>query len=180
MNQKLIGLLIRSNATLIEALSLATSVSDTRGLYDPNQFWGLRQECIALAEEAEAYEVPQQNTVVTSGPTEPFAHREIDRLRKSVEQTPEVTPLIPISPAHLPDPLRLQDVQIGLVFTGKSENTGQLYTAVITETDVVSDVMGRKLALSVNMLTLAGKDLMPFQRRLTEDMFVKEFVSWEK
>ena len=54
MNGKLIGLLIRSNAAMIEAISASARLADKDGTYDENLFWGLRQEVIAMAEEAEA------------------------------------------------------------------------------------------------------------------------------
>lgn len=93
MNGKLIGLLIRSNATLIEALSESARLSDKDGSYNENQFWNLRQEVIAMAEEAEAVTeevaIEQVKIAVEQGAREGF-----NKVRESFP------PMVPISPAH--------------------------------------------------------------------------------
>ena len=48
MNGKLIGLLIRSNAAMIEAISASARLADKDGTYDENLFWGLRVRKLSL------------------------------------------------------------------------------------------------------------------------------------
>lgn len=184
MNGKLIALLIRSNALMIEALKMSDANAQMRegGPYahDSSEFNNLVLDCELLAKEAEEFEDVQLQSHVTITGQDLLSPDQQDLIRKVVEQTPQVSPMIPISPAHLPDPLRLQDVEIGRVFHGKFEGNGKPYTALIRITNLITDVMGPQLALVTMLQTIEGKGLIPFERRLSEDTFVKEFVSWEK
>lgn len=174
MNGKLIGLLIRSNATLIEALSESARLADKDGSYNENQFWNLRQEVIAMAEEAEAMTeeitIEQVKIAVEQGAREGF-----DKVRKSFP------PMVPISPAHEVKHQSgfLHDTDINRVYLGKSSSTGQYYTARIEGFRAAqSSVDGNVKVVRTSMLTLANNHLTPFDRFISEPDFIKEFIRW--
>lgn len=170
MNGKLIGLLIRSNAAMIEAISASARLADKDGTYDENLFWGLRQEVIAMAEEAEAItddvEIKQAVTVAAA-----------EGARHGFNQ---IAPLIPISPAHMleREPLKWSDVQVGRKFAGKSANNGQHYLCVITETDVHMNSAERAVNVRTKMLMIDQKEVVPFDRPLPAAQFKEEFLRW--
>lgn len=174
MNGKLIGLLIRSNATLIEALSESARLADKDGSYNENQFWNLRQEVIAMAEEAEAMTeeitIEQVKIAVEQGAREGF-----DKVRESFP------PMVPISPAHEVKHQSgfLHDTDINRVYLGKSSSTGQYYTARIEGFRAAqSAVDGNVKVVRTSMLTLANNHLTPFDRFISEPDFIKEFIRW--
>ena len=170
MNGKLIGLLIRSNAAIIEAISASARLADKDGTYDENLFWGLRQEVIAMAEEAEAItgevEIQQAVTVAAA-----------EGARHGFNQ---IAPLIPISPAHQleREPLKWSDVQTGRKFAGKSLNNGQHYLCVITETDVNLNSTDRAVNVRTKILKINGNDVAPFDRPIIAGQFKEEFERW--
>ena len=171
MNPKLIGLLIRSNAKIIEALQVAHPSRDYSA-----HFESLRDDCINLAEQAEEMEcdvtIQQQVKVAAAEGTS----RAFEQLSKGVQ------PMIPISPAHeiKAEPLRLQDAEVGRVYLGKSENTGQQYTAVIKEVDYQMGINGKTFMFKTSMLKIEDNELTPFDRNVSEASFIKEFLRWEK
>lgn len=176
MNGKLIGLLIRSNAAMIEAISASARLADKDGTYDENLFWGLRQEVIAMAEEAEAMteevNIEQVKIAVEQGAREGF-----NKVRESFP------PMVPISPAHEVDHqsglLQIQDADIGRVYLGKSSSSGQYYTARIEGfRGAQSAVDGNVKVVRTSMLTLANNHLTPFDRFISESDFIKEFIRW--
>lgn len=176
MNGKLIGLLIRSNATLIEAMGELSRQLDTAGNYSENNFWNLRQEVIAMAEEAEAMTeevtIDQQVKIaIEQGTREGF-----NKVRESFP------PMVPISPAHeIKDQSELshiQDVDIGRVYLGKSSSTGQYYTARLEGIRAGSVVDESVRVARTSMLTLANNNLTPFDRFISEPDFIKEFIRW--
>lgn len=176
MNGKLIGLLIRSNAAMIEAISASARLADKDGTYDENLFWGLRQEVIAMAEEAEAIidDVTIEHQVKIA--VEQGAREGFNKVRESFP------PMVPISPAHevkdQPGLLRIQDVDIGRVYLGKSSSTGQYYTARIEGIRAGSLVDENIRVARTSMLTLANNNLTPFDRFIGEPDFIKEFIRW--
>lgn len=177
MNGKLIGLLIRSNAAMIEAISASARLADKDGTYDENLFWGLRQEVIAIAEEAEAMteEVVTESRMKTA--IKQYAWESFNKVRESFP------PMVPISPAHKVDHqsglLQIQDADIGRVYLGKSSSTGQYYTARIEGfRDAQSAVDGNVKVVRTSMLTLANNHLTPFDRFIGEPGFIKEFIRW--
>ncbi len=170
MNGKLIGLLIRSNAAMIEAISASARLADKDGTYDENLFWGLRQEVIAMAEEAEA---------ITGNVEIQQAMR--DTVTESVMHgVRQIAPLVPISPAHQleREPLKWSDVQVGRKFAGKSANNGQYYLCVITETDVHMTSAERAVNVRTKMLMIDQKEVVPFDRPLPAAQFKEEFLRW--
>ena len=170
MNGKLVGLLIRSNAAIIEAISASARLADKDGTYDENLFWGLRQEVIAMAEEAEAItgEIEIRQAVIEAS---------ADGARHAFNQFP---PLVPISPAHQLErqPLKWSDVQVGRKFAGKSANNGQHYLCVITETDVHMTSAERAVNVRTKMLMIDQKEVVPFDRPLPAAQFKEEFLRW--
>ena len=113
MNGKLIALLIRSNATLIEAIGELSRQLDTAGNYSENNFWNLRQEVIAMAEEAESLDDVQPTTVITGCPENveellADAVRKHSKFKKGSHANnpvrrpvmPVAHPIMPISPSH--------------------------------------------------------------------------------
>lgn len=174
MNGKLIGLLIRSNAAMIEAISASARLADKDGTYDENLFWGLRQEVIAMAEEAEAMteevNIEQVKIAVEQGAREGF-----NKVRESFP------PMVPISPAHEVKHQSgfLHDTDINRVYLGKSSSTGQYYTARIEGFRAAqSAVDGNVKVVRTSMLTLANNHLTPFDRFISEPDFIKEFIRW--
>ena len=170
MNGKLVGLLIRSNAAIIEAISASARLADKDGTYDENLFWGLRQEVIAMAEEAEAItgEIEIRQAVIEAS---------ADGARHAFNQFP---PLVPISPAHQLErqPLKWSDVQVGRKFAGKSANNGQHYLCVITETDVHMTSAERAVNVRTKMLMIDQKEVFPFDHPLPAAQFKEEFLRW--
>lgn len=175
MNGKLIGLLIRSNAAMIEALSESARLADKDGSYNENQFWNLRQEVIAMAEEAEAMteEVVTESQMKTA--IKQYAWEGFNEVRESFP------PMVPISPAHevKHQSGHLHDTDINRVYLGKSSSTGQYYTARIEGFRAAqSAVDGNVKVVRTSMLTLAGNTLIPFDRFISEPDFIKEFYRW--
>jgi len=170
MNGKLIGLLIRSNAAMIEAISASARLADKDGTYDENLFWGLRQEVIAMAEEAEAI----------TGNAEIQQAVSIAAAEGAMHGFNQFPPLIPISPAHMleREPLKWSDVQVGRKFAGKSANNGQHYLCVITETDVYMNSAERAVNVRTTMLMIDKKEVFPFNRPLPAAQFKEEFLRW--
>lgn len=175
MNGKLIGLLIRSNAVIVEALDEAARLSDKDGTYDSDKFWNLRQEIVAMAEQAEAManEVTIEQQVKIA--VEQGAREGFNKVRESFP------PMVPISPAHeVKDPselLRVQDADIGRVYLGKSISTGQYFTARV-EGIRAGSIDENIRVIRTSMLTLADKHLTPFDRFVGESDFIKEFIRW--
>lgn len=173
MNGKLIALLIRSNATLIEALSESARLADKDGSYNENQFWNLRQEVIAMAEEAE--EVTEEVTIeqvkiaVEQGAKEGF-----NKVRESFP------PMVPISPAHQVEREKLVwgDVKVNRAFIGKTAHNNQPYVAVITETDVNLNSTDRAVNVRTKILKINGNDVAPFDRPIIAGQFKEEFERW--
>lgn len=175
MNGKLVGLLIRSNAALIEALSESARLADKDGSYNENQFWNLRQEVIAMAEEAEAVteEVVTESQMKTA--IKQYAWEGFNEVRESFP------PMVPISPAHEVKHQSgfLHDTDINRVYLGKSSSTGQYYTARIEGFRAAqSAVDGNVKVVRTSMLTLANNHLTPFDRFISEPDFIKEFIRW--
>lgn len=173
MNGKLIGLLIRSNATLIEALSESARLADKDGSYNENQFWNLRQEVIAMAEEAEAMTeevaIQQVKIAVEQGAREGF-----NKVRESFP------PMVPISPAHQVEREKLVwgDVKVNRAFIGKTAHNNQPYVAVITETDVNLNSTDRAVNVRTKILKINGNDVAPFDRPIIAGQFKEEFERW--
>ena len=173
MNGKLIGLLIRSNATLIEALSESARLADKDGSYNENQFWNLRQEVIAMAEEAEAIteevNIEQVKIAVEQGAREGF-----NKVRESFP------PMVPISPAHQVEREKLVwgDVKVNRAFIGKTAHNNQPYVAVITETDVNPNSTDRAVNVRTKILKINGNDVAPFDRPIIAGQFKEEFERW--
>ena len=171
MNGKLIGLLIRSNATVIEALKYANPGNGYEVHFD-----SLQSDCIHLAEEAEEFkddvEIKQRITVAAKE----GAQHAFDQLNQGIH------PMIPISPAHQikKEPLHVDYVQVGRKFMGRSEGNGQTYCAIITETDVTDGVMGRAKNVRTRMLIIDDKHVIPFERPLPWAQLTREFIRWEE
>ena len=174
MNGKLIGLLIRSNATLIEALSESARLADKDGSYNENQFWNLRQEVIAMAEEAEAMteEVVTESQMKTA--IKQYAWEGFNEVRESVP------PMVPISPAHQVEREKLvwSDVKVNRAFIGKTVHNNQPYVAVITETDVNLNSTDRAVNVRTKILKINGNDVAPFDRPIIAGQFKEEFERW--
>ena len=169
MNGKLIGLLIRSNATVIEALKYANPGNGYEFHFD-----NLQSDCIRLAEQAEEMECDitiQQHMQVAAAEG---AQQGYDKLR---EMFP---PMVPISPAHLleREPLHVQDITMNRIFDGTSASTGQAYRARINEIIRDDCIMGIRKNVVVVMLQVAGNNVSPFDRAIKYDTLIKEFVRW--
>lgn len=174
MNGKLIGLLIRSNAAMIEAISASARLADKDGTYDENLFWGLRQEVIAMAEEAEAMTedvtIDQQVKIaVEQGAREGF-----NKVRESFP------PMVPISPAHQMESEKLVwgEVKVNRKFIGKTTHNNQFYTAIITETDVNLNSVDRAVNVRTKILEVNGNEVTPFDRPIIARQFKEEFDRW--
>lgn len=173
MNGKLIGLLIRSNAAMIEALSESARLADKDGSYNENQFWNLRQEVIAMAEEAEAMteevNIEQVKIAVAQGAREGF-----NKVRESFP------PMVPISPAHQVEREKLVwgDVKVNRAFIGKTAHNNQPYVAVITEADVNLNSTDRAVNVRTKILKINGNDVAPFDRPIIAGQFKEEFERW--
>lgn len=181
MNGKLIGLLIRSNAVIVEALDESARLADKDGTYDSDKFWNLRQEIVAMAEQAEAMadEVMADEVTIAQQvkiAVEQGAREGFNKVRESFP------PMVPISPAHevkhQSEPLRIQYADIGKVYLGKSSSTGQQFTARIEDLRAGSTVNADIGMIRTSMLTLADKHLTPFDRFISEPDFIKEFIRW--
>lgn len=174
MNGKLIGLLIRSNAAMIEAISASARLADKDGTYDENLFWGLRQEVIAMAEEAEAMteEVVTESQMKTA--IKQYAWEGFNEVRESVP------PMVPISPAHQVEREKLvwSDVKVNRAFIGKTAHNNQPYVAVITETDVNLNSTDRAVNVRTKILKINGNDVAPFDRPIIAGQFKEEFERW--
>lgn len=174
MNGKLIGLLIRSNAAMIEAISASARLADKDGTYDENLFWGLRQEVIAMAEEAEAMteEVVTESQMKTA--IKRYAWEGFNEVRESVP------PMVPISPAHQVEREKLVwgDVKVNRAFIGKTAHNNQPYVAVITETDVNLNSTDRAVNVRTKILKINGNDVAPFDRPIIAGQFKEEFERW--
>lgn len=191
MNPKLIALLIRSNALMIEALKMADANAQERDggpyVHETSEFNNLVADCEVLAKEAEEMVDTTQTEIQIDGgmgirveslqdAAKEGAERAFAQLNKGVH------PMIPMSPAHQIEaqPLDLKHVQIGRVYLGKSENTGQQYTAAIKEIDTQMGPGGKCYFFLTSMLKIEDRELTPFERGLPEAAFVKEFLRWEK
>lgn len=178
MNGKLIALLIRSNALMIEALKMADANAQARDggpyHYETAEFNNLVADCELLAKEAEEHadDVQIQNQIQIAA-----AEGAMEGFNKIRESFP---PLVPISPAHLlePEPLKWSDVQVGRKFTGKSANNGQHYLCVITETDVHMNSAERAVNVRTKMIMIDQKEVTPFERPLPAAQFKQEFLRW--
>lgn len=174
MNGKLIAMLIRSNALMIEALKMADANAQARdgGPYhfETAEFNNLVADCELLAKEAEEYtgEIEIRQAVIEAS---------ADGARHAFNQFP---PLVPISPAHQleREPLKWSDVQAGRKFAGKSANNGQHYLCVITETDVHLNSAERAVNVRTKMLMIDQKEVVPFDRPLPAAQFKEEFLRW--
>lgn len=177
MNGKLIALLIRSNALMIEALKMADANAQERQggpyCFETAEFNNLVADCELLAKEAEEYtgDVELQNNIKVSAAE--GAQRAFDQLNQGIQ------PMIPISPAHIKrDPLHMDDVEVDRKFMGRSEGNGQTYCAIIIETDTTSGVMGRAKNVRTRMLIIDDKPVVPFERPLPWGQLSKEFIRW--
>lgn len=170
MNGKLIELLIRSNAAIIEAISASARLADKDGTYDENLFWGLRQEVIAMADEAEAITRDAEIQQAVS----------ISADKGEMHGAGNFPPMVPISPAHqlVREPLKWSDVRVGRKFAGKSANNGRDYLCVITETDVHINSAERAVNVRTMMLMIDQKDVFPFDHPLPAAQFKEEFLRW--
>lgn len=170
MNGKLIGLLIRSNAAIIEAISASARLADKDGTYDENLFWGLRQEVIAMADEVEAITLDAEIQQVVS----------IAADKGEMNGAGNFPPMVPISPAHqlAREPLKWSDVRVGRKFAGKSANNGLDYLCVITETDVHLNSAERAVNVRTKILMFDQKEVVPFDRPLPAAQFKEEFLRW--
>lgn len=92
MDAKLISLLIYSNAAVIEAIS--EHARQTSANYSENNFWNLRQECVALAAQAEEFATATQEVKVSvSAPTpepEGLTRLMLEELTDMVMREPKV------------------------------------------------------------------------------------------
>lgn len=190
MNGKLIALLIRSNALMIEALKMADANAQERdgGPYhfETAEFNNLVADCELLAKEAEEFVETQNEIQINAGmgiDIEAIKQASKDGAQRAFEQlTKGIQPMVPISPAHelKYQPLKLQDIAVGRVFTGKSANTGQVYTASVKVIENACGAYGKTTAIISTMLSIEGNAVSPFERPMTEDSLFKEFVCWEK
>lgn len=98
MNGKLIAMLIRSNALMIEALKMADANAQARdgGSYhfETAEFNNLVADCELLAKEAEAYTGDVEVRQVVSVAATKGVQRVMEQSNKPV------SPMVPISPAH--------------------------------------------------------------------------------
>ena len=173
MNGKLIGLLIRSNAAMIEAISASARLADKDGTYDENLFWGLRQEVIAMAEEAEAMTeevtIGQVKIAVEQGAQQGF-----NKVRESF------LPMIPILPANQAGREKLVwgEVKVNRKFIGKTVHNNQPYLAIITETEVNLNSDDRAVNVRTKILEIYGNEVAPFDRPIIAGQFKEEFYRW--
>lgn len=179
MNGKLIAMLIRSNALMIEALKMADANAQARdgGPYhfETSEFNNLVADCELLAKEAEEYtgdvEIQQAITVAAKE----GAERAYGTLNNPLS-------IMPISPAHAPkrEPLLMDAIVPGRRFMGRSEGNGQTYAAVITETDTANGPNGREVHVKTQMLIIDDRPVTPFERPLPWAQLTREFIRWEK
>lgn len=178
MNPKLIALLIRSNALMIEALKMADANAQERDggqyVHETSEFNSLVADCEMLAKEAEEMDTDVDIRQAIQLAAKEGAERGYKQLNP--------LPIMPISPAHeiKADPLRLDDIKEDRIYLGKSENTGQQYTAAIKSYDMQNGPGGKTYFLHTVMLKIDGNELSPFDRPLSQASFVKEFLRWEK
>lgn len=189
MNGKLIALLIRSNALMIEALKMADSNAQARdgGPYhfETAEFNNLVADCELLAKEAEEYvsavQVTQEldagmgiSVQQVADAAKTGAQQAFDQLNKGIH------PMIPMSPAHRieKEPLNMDDIEPDRKFMGRSEGNGQTYCAIITEVDTTDGVMGRAKNCITRMLIIDDKPVTPFERPLPYGQFTREFLRW--
>ena len=174
MNGKLIAMLIRSNALMIEALKMADANAQARdgGPYhfETAEFNNLVADCELLAKEAEEY---TDNVEIQQAIT-------LSQAEDIMQGVRHIAPLVPISPAHQleREPLKWSDVQVGRKFAGKSANNGQHYLCVITETDVHMNSAERAVNVRTMMLMIDKKEVIPFDRPLPAAQFKEEFLRW--
>lgn len=191
MNPKLIALLIRSNALMIEALKMADANAQTRDggpyVHETSEFNNLVADCELLAKEAEETADTTQTEIQING----GMGISIENLKTAAKEGAEsafaqlskgIQPMVPISPAHelKYQPLKIQDIAVDRIYTGKSANTGQTYTAGIKVVDTAFGPYGKQVTVMTTMLSIEGKPVSPFERPMTEDALFKEFVCWEK
>lgn len=170
MNGQLIALLIRSNANLITAIDeLARQIDNGKNYVEAN-FLNLREEVLAMADEAEAITA---ETEIRQEVIEASA----DGARHAFNQFP---PMVPISPAHplVREPLKWSDVRVGRKFAGKSANNGRDYLCVITETDVHLNSAERAVNVRTKILMFDQKEVALFDRPLPAAQFKEEFLRW--
>lgn len=174
MNGKLIGLLIRSNAVIVEALDESARLSDKDGTYDSDRFWNLRQEIVAMAEQAEAMadEVTIEQQVKIA--VEQGAREGFNKVRESFP------PMVPISPAHQVESEKLvwSEVKVNRKFVGKTVHNNQPYLAIITETDVNLNSTDRAINVRTKVLEINGNEVAPFDRPIIAGQFKEEFERW--
>lgn len=170
MNGKLIGLLIRSNAAMIEAMGEVVRQLDKSGNHFEHRFRNLRSQVIAMAEEAEAIKGDVEIRQAVSIADSEGVMRDFNTFH----------PIVPISPAHQleREPLKWSDIQVGRKFEGKFSHNGHRYLCVITETDVHENFTERAVNVRTKMLMIDQKEVVPFNRPLPAAQFKEEFLRW--
>ncbi len=175
MNSKLIALLIRSNAALIEAMGEVTRQLDKSGNYSENHFWNLRSEVIAMAEAAEAMdnEIQTQVVSVSSDP------RNMEKISELIGELKTI-PIIPISPSYQikVEPL-IADIQSGRKFHGKFENNIETYLAVITGISVTDVDTIPSVIIKTSVIAIGDVPVAPYDRPLPYMSFQEEFLRWK-
>lgn len=178
MNGKLIAMLIRSNALMIEALKMADANAQARdgGSYhfETAEFNNLVADCELLAKEAEAYTGDVEVRQVVSVAAAEGVQHAIEQLDKPFP------PMVPISPAHQAGREKLvwSEVKVNRKFIGKTAHTNQLYMAIITETDVNLNSSDRAVNVRTKILKMNGDDVAPFDRPIIAGQFKEEFYRW--
>lgn len=178
MNSKLIAMLIRSNALMIEALKMADANAQARhgGSYhfETDEFNNLVADCELMAKEAEAYTGDVEVQQVVSVAAAEGIQQGIEQLKKPFP------PMVPISPAHQVEREKLVwgDVKVNRAFIGKTAHNNQPYVAVITETDVNLNSTDRAVNVRTKILKINGNDVAPFDRPIIAGQFKEEFERW--
>lgn len=201
MNAKLIALLIRSNATLVEVLGELSRQLDTAGNYSENNFWNLRQEIIGMAEEAEAMSTAELTTVVTGCPdnvaeiienavrnSKGFnSLREHDDIMKKCEIITgnlEVTgsPIMMMSPAHQKESvgnIRPSDLKAGTYYHGMDGANIPYFARIDGLSNYSDHIEGTERAVySVSLVDARGHDVDQCPRMMHGHLILKEFRHW--
>lgn len=182
MNGKLIAMLIRSNALMIEALKMADANARVREggpcCFGPAEFDNLVTDCELLAKEAEEYtgnaEIQQAMPIAASE----GAMHGFSELNKWSDL------IIPFSPAHKSNhaQTRNEDVVVGRKFTGRLISTSTTatctYLAVITDIDVNFNIGDMDPNIRATVFSVDDKKVAAFTRSLPAQQFKKEFLCW--
>lgn len=176
MNAKLAALLIRSNANIIYALHMADENSHGGpAAYTSKEFLELYDETLSLAKEAETLGKTDSTSdmgVVIKNAAEAGAGAALRQHRNG-------TPIMPISPAH---EVKLdRNSLIGRTFRGESSsNPGQMYIAVIVDTNRVYNglTMQEDLYVNTDVTEVNGSAVTGFPRSMSFEQLEKEFRGW--